>query len=153
MRYAHYIRVKVFSYEKDNEDDKLILEKLLSLIPFDIAKEKIKFGRTDTRGFNEKKIAIFEILLEKEKHTGKFLENLAKNLDIHQKNRILDQIESRLDDNLSFFLRFDKKDYMDGSRLVLTDSGNCFHIEVGVAAFPRKREAAIEAVKKIFNRN
>ncbi len=151
MKYAHYIRIKAFSYEKDNENEKAILEKLLSFIPFDINKEKIIANRADARGFNEKKIIIFEIVLEKEKHTGKFLENLVKNLDVHQKNKILDQIESRLDSNLSFFLRFDKNEYVGENRLVLTDSGNCFHAEINIAAFPRKMEAAIDVVRKIFS--
>ncbi|MEK6950024.1 MAG: RNA-binding domain-containing protein [Nanoarchaeota archaeon] len=151
MKIAHQIKITVFSYEKDNEDENLALEKLLQLIPFNIKDKKKAFHKTETQGFNEKKIIIFEIFLEKEKHTNKFLENLTGNLDAHQKNIILGQLESRLDDNLSFFLRFDKEEHIKNSRLVLTDSGNCFHIEIAIAAFPRRKKVAIGVVRRIFS--
>lgn len=151
MKLAHQIKVTVFSYEKHNEDENLALEKLMQLIPFDIKDEKIAFNKTGAQGFNEKKIIIFEVLLEKERHTNKFLENLIGKLDAHQKNIILDQLESRLDDNLSFFLRFDKEEYIKNNRLVLTDSGNCFHVDICIAAFPRKKEAAAEIMRKLFS--
>src|SRR3989338_5232590 len=151
MKIAHQIKITVFSYEKHNEDPNLALEKLLQLVPFNAKDEKISLNKTEAQGFNEKKIIIFEILLEKEKHTNKFLENLIGKLDIHQKNIILEQLESRLDDNLSFFLRFDKEEYIKNGRLALTDSGNCFHIEISIAAFPRRKEAAIGVARGIFS--
>ena len=151
MKIAHQIKITVFSYEKHNEDPNLALEKLLQLVPFNAKDEKISLNKTEAHGFNEKKIIIFEILLEKEKHTNKFLENLIGKLNIHQKNTILEQLESRLDDNLSFFLRFDKEEYIKNGRLALTDSGNCFHIEIGIAAFPRRKEAAIGVARGIFS--
>jgi len=67
MKLAHQIKIKVFSYEKNNEE---------------------------------------------EKHTSQFIENLVKNLDEGQKKLILEQMESRLDDNLHFLLRFDKSEYL-----------------------------------------
>ena len=79
-----------------------------------------------------------------------FLNNLVENLDEEQRKLILSQLESRLDDNLDFFLRFDKEEYLKNNKLKLTDSGNCFHIEMSIAAFPKKREIGMEIVKKIF---
>ena len=151
MKIAHQIKIKVFSYEKDDEYQNSALEKLLQLIPFNAKDEKIALNRTEAQGFNEKKITIFEIILEKERHTSKFLEKLINNLNEHQKNIILEQLENRLDEKLSFFLRFDKAEYIKNNRLVLTDSGNCFHIEISVAAFPRKRDVAIKSIKKLFS--
>ena len=125
MKLAHQIKTKVFSYEKHNEDDKLILDKFLQLFPFNLKDEKIELKKTNVLGINEKKITIFEITLTKEKHTIKFLENLMKNLDEEQKKLIFSQLESRLDDNLDFFLRFDKDEYLKNDKLKLADSGNC----------------------------
>ena len=150
MKLAHQIKIKVFSYEKNNEDDKIILDKLLQLFPFNLKDEKIELKKSNAAGFGEKNIAIFEVALEKEKHTNGFIENLVKNLDEEQKKLILEQVESRLDDNLSFFLRLDKSEYLKNNKLKLTDSGNCFHIMISVAAFPRKREIALNIVKGIF---
>ena len=81
------------------------------------------------------------------------MNNLTKNIDGEQKNLILEQIESRLDDNLDFFLRFDKKEYIENNMLRLTDSGNCIHIKISVAAFPKKREIGLNLVKSIFHSN
>lgn len=150
MKYAHYIKIKVFAYEKYNEDEKLILDKLLQLLPFEAEKEKVILDRTEARGFNERKIIIFEAILQKERHTGKFLESLKNKLNDHQRNILIEQIESRLDSDLSFFLRLDKEEYVKNDNLILTDSGNCFHIEINIAAFPRRMEAAAEIVKRVF---
>jgi RNA binding exosome subunit len=151
MKLAHQIKIKVFSYEKNNEDDKLILDKFLQLFPFDLKDEKIELNKTNTKGFEERKITIFEVKLTKEKHTKQFLENLIQNIDEEQKKLILAQLESRLDDNLDFFLRFDKSEYLKNDKLKLTDSGNCIHVEISVAAFPKKREIGLEIVKEVFS--
>ncbi len=150
MKLAHQIKAKVFSYEKFNEDDKLVLDKFLQLFPFNLKNEKIELKKTNALGLNEKEIAIFELTLTKEKHTSKFLENLMENLDEEQKKLIFSQLESRLDDNLDFFLRFDKNEYLKNNKLVLTDSGNCFHVMISVAAFPKKREIGLGIVKDVF---
>ncbi len=151
MKLAHQIKAKVFSYEKFNEDDKLILDKFLQLFPFNIKDEKIELKKTEIIGFNEKGITIFDVTLAKEKHTSKFLENLMENLDKEQKKLILSQLEQRLDDNIDFFLRFDKDEYIKNNKLVPTDSGNCFHIKTSIAAFPKKREIGLDIVKKILS--
>ena len=150
MKIAHQIKVKVFSYEKNNEDEKLVLDKFLQLFPFNLKDEKIELKNTNALGLNENKITIFEVALTKEKHTNLFLNNLIKNLDEEQKKFILSQLESRLDNNLDFFLRFDKTEYIQNNKLKLTDSGNCFHIKISVAAFPKKREIARKIISQIF---
>ena len=151
MKLAHQIKAKVFSYEKVNEDEKLILDKFLQLFPFDLKEQKIDLKKTQAFGFNEKKIAIFDVALTKEKHTKQFIENLIKNIDEEQRKLIASQLESRLDDNLDFFLRFDKDKYIKNNKLKLTDSGNCYHIKINIASFPKRREKAIEVLKELFS--
>jgi hypothetical protein len=153
MKLAHQIKAKVFSYEKNNDDDKLILDKFLQFFPFNLKDEKIKLKKINALGFNEKKITIFEVILAKEKHTSKFLENLLKNIDDEDKKVILSQVESRLDNNLDFFLRLDKEEYLKNNKLKLTDSGNCFHVMISVAAFPKKREIGLGIIRSIFTEN
>ncbi len=150
MKLAHQIKANVFSYEKNNEDDKLILDKFLHLFPFSLKDEKIELNKSNAAGFEDKNITIFEVTLEKEKHTSQFINNLIKNLSDEQKNLILEQLESRLDNELNFFLRFDKDEYLKNNKLVLTDSGNCFHIMISVAAFPRKMGIALSIIKSLF---
>lgn len=150
MKVAHQINIKVFSYEKFNDDNKLILDKFLKLFPYDLKDEKIELKKTEAFGFHDKKIIIFNIILSKDKHIKKFLENLMEKIEEEQKKLIQSQMESRLDDNLDFFLRFDKDEYLKNDKLILTDSGNCFHIRMSIAAFPKKRDIGLDIVKSIF---
>jgi len=150
MKLAHQIKAKVFSYEKNNEDEKLILDKFLQLFPFDLEEQKIELKKSNAIGLNEKKITIFRVTLTKERHTKQFLKNLIENIGEGQRKLILSQLESRLDDNLDFFLRFDKNEYIKNNKLRLTDSGNCFHVMISVAAFPKKREIGLNIAKEIF---
>ena len=143
-------QIKVFSYEKNSEDESLILEKFLKLFPFELKDYKIELKKSVAEGFKGKKITIYEVTLIKNKHIKIFIENLAGKVDEDQKKLILLQKESRLDDNLDFFLRFSKDEYLRNDKLILTDSGNCFHIKISVAAFPKKREIALEIVKGIL---
>ena len=148
MKYAHLIKLTVFSYENENID--LALASFLRFFPFDLEGNKVVLGKTNATGFNEKKITIFEVKLTKNNLINQFLQNLLENLDKHQKNTILNQIDSRLDKNLDFFLRFDKSSWVNEKKLILTDSGKCFHLKISIAAFPKKREIALNVINNLF---
>ncbi len=148
MKTAHLIKLTVFSHP--DEDIEEVQKRFLSFFPFNPEERKISLKKKNAVGFEDKKITILEISLEKQRHINEFLNNLTKNLDENQKNKILQQSESRLDQNLDFFLRFDKDELVKNNKLSLTDSGNCFHIKISIAAFPKKREIASNIIKKIF---
>ena len=147
MRLANNISVKVFV--KGNEDYDKLFSVFLSLFPYDLAEEKIEIEKANATGFNEKKIRILKVFLEKERHTKQFLVNLCEKLSKKSKELLLRQIETRLDENLKFFIRFDKEKLLNREYFI-TDSGNCFHISINIAAFPRKKEKAIEVLNKLF---
>jgi len=147
MKYAHNIELSVFAHEgKDLEKIKACLK---SLVPLDFEEEKLTIKDQNATGFKEKKIKIFSIKLEKEKHTKAFLESLLNRLTKEQKEMLLIQKESRLDEDLSFFIRFDKPSLLE-DQIEITDSGNCFHIKIHIAAFPAKRENALAVIDKLF---
>lgn len=148
MKYAHLIKLTVFSYENENID--LVLASFLRFFPFDLEDNKVVLGKANATGFNEKKITIFEVKLTKNNLINQFLQNSLENLDKHQKNTILNQIDSRLDKNLDFFLRFDKSSWVNEKKLILTDSGKCFHLKISIAAFPKKREIALNVINNLF---
>ena len=148
MKYAHLINLTVFSYE--NENNESILDSFLKFFPFNIEDNKVILKKTDAIGFNDTKIEVIEIILTKTNLINQFLKNLLDNLDKEQKNKILQQMESRLDKNLDLFLRFEKDTWINERKLVLTDSGKCFHLRISVAAFPKKREVALNVIKDLF---
>ena len=149
MKYAHLIKLRVFSYE--HEDNKSTLDAFLRFFPFNLEDNKAVLNKTNATGFNEKKIIIFEAKLTKSSLISQFLRNLLSNLDENQKNQILQQIDSRLDKNLDFFLRFDKNSWVNEKKLLLTDAGKCFHMMMSIAAFPKKREVALSVVRNLLS--
>jgi len=147
MKYAHHIELSVFAHE--GEDTDKIKQTLVSLVPLDFEEEKITVEEKNATGFKDKKIKILSIELEKEKHTNTFLEALLNRLTKEQKEHLMMQRESRLDDELCFFIRFDKPQLLQG-QTEITDSGNCFHIKIHIASFPAKRENAMQVIDKLF---
>jgi len=155
MHFSRFVKlvnnVKLSVFCKEGEDEELITKKLCEFVPFNLEEEKVGLGKSTAFGFGEKKIGILEIMLEKDRHMKKFIESLNSRLNEEQKALIRLQADSRLDERLNFFLRFDKEKLVNEGTLWLTDSGNCFHIRINIAAFPRSREAALKIVGWIFN--
>ncbi|HLC60823.1 MAG TPA: RNA-binding domain-containing protein [Candidatus Nanoarchaeia archaeon] len=150
MKYAHSIRLTVFSYE--NENSNALLESFLKFFPFNLEENKIELKKTEAKGANESIITIFEIILAKTNLINRFLDFILTILEKKQKELILTQIESRLDENLDFFMRFDKDEWINSNKLKLTDSGKCFHLKINVAAFPRKREIGLKIIRELFQK-
>jgi RNA binding exosome subunit len=139
--------VSVFA--REDEDAEKIKSALISLIPLDLEKEKIPVQQKTAKGFEEKKIIVYKIELEKTKHTNAFIKEFLDKLSDEQKEMLLDQAESRLDNHLHFFIRLDKTKLLDG-KYSITESGECFHIKLHIAAFPSKRAVALEAIEKLL---
>jgi RNA binding exosome subunit len=146
MKIAHTVRLSVFAYE--GEDSAKIASVMRSLLPFSLEKERLELKQTNATGFNERRIVVFELLLQKEKHTNAFLNSLKQRLSDDQKQLLLRQSESRLDSELSFFIRLDKDRLLNENRFWITDSGNCFHIRMSIAAYPSNREAALKVISQ-----
>ena len=144
MKRAHQIAVSVFV--QDGEDEAAIVAALRQLFPFGLAEEKIALERKTAAGFHDLPIVIYGALLTKEKHTSAFLDALIGRLDREQRQLIADEALLRVDDACSFFLRLDKAALLQG-KYGITNGGSCFHIKMSIAAFPKKKERAVEVVK------
>ena len=114
MKIAHSIKLNVFSYENENSD--IVLDSFLKLFPFNLGENKVTLKKTNAQGFSELKITIFEIVLTKTNLIKQFLDFILNNLGQEQKQTILNQAESRLDDDLDFFIRFDKDEWIKNKK-------------------------------------
>lgn len=148
MKLVHKAVLTVFS--KEDDDEEKIKAALAALVPFNLEEEKIQIKQQTASSFNERKIRIFKIELEKSRHTNEFIKQMLNRLTKEQKAMIARQAESRLDEHLDFFIRLDKTNLITYNKLFVTDSGDCFHIRLSIAAFPSKREKALEIIEKIF---
>ncbi|HSU73122.1 MAG TPA: RNA-binding domain-containing protein, partial [Candidatus Binatia bacterium] len=100
-------------------------------------------------GFNQRTLHIYSLTLMKDRHVNAFMDFLLGKLNNQQKHQLVNEAESRLDAELVFFIRIDKDLWADRV-FQLTDSGNCYHLKLSVAAFPRKREVALDIATKVF---
>lgn len=147
MKFAHNITITVFCKERCEAQS--INETLHFLIPLDFEKEKIKIEIQKADIIDQKTIDIYTVHLTKPSHTAKFLEHLKKSLGT-QINILKQQLDSRLDQGCNFFIRLDK-DALQKKIYAITDSGNCYHIRITIAAYPKDREAARKVALKMLN--
>jgi len=145
MRLAH--RITITAFEKPEETS--INESIQKLIPFNLEEQKIKLEIQKAKGFNEKIIKIYTITLLKESHIKEFLTEFIQRLTQEQKETILSQTETRLDEHYDFFIRIDKEAWKE-DKIWLTDTGNCYHIRISLAVYPKNKQKAIESIKKII---
>jgi RNA binding exosome subunit len=136
-------------FVREGEDFEEIKSALVDLVPLDLEKEKIPLQRKTANSFEDKKIVILKIELEKTRHTNALIKKLLTKLNKEQKELLLRQAESRLDNHLHFFIRLDK-DKLLNKEYEITDSGSCFHIKLHIAAFPSKREVGLGVIEKLL---
>lgn len=148
MLLAESISLRVFV--KIGENPQQIREMLLKLIPFDFEKEKIALKPKRTMGFNQEEITIFELKLKKKKHTSIFLDLLKNHLSSESKNQLIETLEKRLDDECNFFVRLNKSKLLYNDQYELTTEGDCFHIKIDIAVFPKRKDNAIKEIQEFF---
>lgn len=148
MKLANNINIRVFC--KKDEDVEKIKQGLLTITTLtfnELEKDKIKITKSEASGFDEK-ITIFELFLEKDRHINKTLENIKEKLTEKDKSALKTQ-ENRLDEHLDFYLRLLKPSILEDF-FELTDSGDCYHIKINVAAFPKNKEVVKQKINEIF---
>ncbi len=148
MRWIH--RAIITALAKPEEDADSIRQGIIALVPFNLEEAKIKLDVQNAESFEDRIIKIFTIILAKESHTNDFLQFLLDTLSDEQKNLLVSQAESRLDTEFDFFIRIDKDVWVQERKILLTDSGHCFHIKMSLATFPKKRETALSLINKLF---
>jgi len=140
----HNIHVSLFAKEEEPVD--LYRKKFILLFPFDVEKS---LQEKKAESENEPTINQFTVILEKQKMIKDFLSNLIGKLSEEQKNLIVAQAETRLNDEMQFFLRFDKVKFLS-DELWLVDHGECVHIRMTLACYPHSRENALKIVEELF---
>ena len=149
MRWIH--RATITALAKPEEDADAIRQGIIALVPFNLEEAKVKLDIQNAESFEDRIIKIFTIILTKESHTNDFLQFLLDNLSEEQKKLLIAQAESRLDKEFDFFIRIEKDVWVRERKILLTDSGHCFHIKLSLATFPKKRETALALINRLFS--
>jgi len=150
MKYANKIVLRVFSNPKDDEIAiRTGLFFLSSYTKGELESEKLKVDEIKAKGFNEKTIEILTLELIKDRHCNHFLKFLNENLTNEQRQTLIEQTD-RLDDNIDFFIRFEKESLFR-KEFKIIESGDCFHVRISLAVFPKNKMSSHKLVKEIFS--
>lgn len=156
MKYCHTITLTVFVKEEhiiENPDiNNIVLSKIKEMLPIDWEKGNPEYKQTKAEGLSGNAIIIHELEMHKEKETNAFIKHLLSKLSKDQKDSLRLEKESRLDENDDFYIRLEGTKLLQGT-YEFTTTGNCFHIKMNIAAFPKKRENAMKVIDEMFSKS
>lgn len=132
----HNIKFRAFVYEDESADE--ISQAILNILP------EAEIEAEDAEGMLEDKIIILSGTVSKKRYTKTFFNTLIEWTDLDKLN---DDLERKIDEKGNWFLRFDKKDALDEKWTIL-DSGDSIHLKIKIAAYPAKKEIAVEKIRE-----
>ncbi len=132
----HNIKFRAFVYEDESVDE--ISQAILNLLP------EAEIESEEAEGLLEDKIIILSGMVSKKRYTKTFFNKLLESVDLEKLNNDLEQ---KIDEKGNWFLRFDKTDALD-EKLTILDKGDSIHLRVKIAAFPAKKQIAVDKVRE-----
>ncbi|WP_432644935.1 RNA-binding protein [Methanobrevibacter sp.] len=132
----HNIKFRAFVYENESIDE--ISQAILNLLP------EAEIEVEEAEGLLEDKILILTGVVSKKRYTKAFFNKLLESVDL---NKLNDDLESKMDEKGNWFLRFDKTDALD-EKLTILDKGDSIHLKIKIAAFPAKKQIAVDKVRE-----
>ena len=134
----HNIRFRVIDSQDESVEE--LTQGLLNILP------NAEIETEEAEGILENKITILSGLVSKKKYTKEFF-NALKDLDTEILEKLILDLDKKVDEHGNLFLRFSKKDAIDEKWTIL-DSGDCIHLKIKIAAYPAKKEIAISKIKE-----
>ncbi|MFC7042734.1 RNA-binding protein [Halonotius sp. GCM10025705] len=125
----HYIDLRTFCYA--TEDEKRVEEALRHFLP-----EEFEIDRVENTGHHGDRIVVLSARVETADGMRVVLDRLAA---LDSIDRVLEELDERVDDNCSFFLRIDKQAAFNG----LVRLGEGITLRAKVEAYPAKHEKAV----------
>ena len=125
----HYIDLRTFCYA--TEDEKRVEDALRHFLP-----EEFELDRVTNTGHHGDRIVVLSARVENADGMRVVLDQLAA---LDSIDRVLEELDDRVDDNCSFFLRLDKQAAFNG----LVRLGEGITLRAKVEAYPAKHEKAV----------
>ena len=132
----HNIKFRAFVYEHESIDE--ISQAILNILP------EAEIEAEEAEGLLEDKIIILSGTVSKKRYTKTFFNTLLEWTDLDKLN---EDLERKIDEKGNWFLRFDKEDAFD-EIWTIKDSGDSIHLKVKIAAFPAKKQIAVDKVRE-----
>lgn len=145
MKIAHNTEITVFVKSYENAEQ--LTEALKALVPLTLeAEEAYPLYITNVEAFEGSTTQILKVILSKQGHLKEYLLWLLGQLKEEQKKLLLEQLGTRLDEDCNFYMRFHKDKWLEEKRLWLVDHGNCFHMKITIAAYPKNKVSAAKVI-------
>ncbi len=141
MKQFHNVEVSMFV--RQNEDLSELMLLFEQVFPFPV-KELLKTEKVS--GFEQEIITVVKVKIMQHAKILEFLLHLFQGMTEDQFRLIRTQVESRLDDDGYFYIRISKNGVKFGKHK-LTETGDCIHIKILTAAFPKNRENAMKVIQ------
>jgi hypothetical protein len=130
----HYIDLRAFCYA--TEDDKRVEQALRTYLP-----DEFEIQRAQSEGHHGDRILVLSARVENADEMRRVLSKVAELPDVDD---LLDELDERVDDNCSLFLRLDKQAAYRGEAAL----GEGITFRAKVEAYPAKKEAAVENARE-----
>ena len=135
----HYIDLRTFCYA--TEDEKRVEEAIRAFLP-----EEFDLDRMENTGHHGDRIVVLSARVETADGMRHVLDRLA---ELDAIDRVMAELDERVDDNCSFFMRLDKQAaFQDEIRL-----GDGITLRAKVEAYPAKHEAAVENAREALEQS
>ncbi|GAB6878516.1 RNA-binding protein [Halorubrum gandharaense] len=134
----HYVDLRTFCYA--TEDEKRVTEALRTFLP-----EDTEIERAESVGHHGDRIVVLSARVERADEMRHVLDRLA---DLDELDRVLGELDERVDDNCALFLRLDKQAAFRGDVRL----GPGITLRSKVEAYPAKHEAAVENARETLER-
>ncbi len=133
----------VSTFAHATEAEKRVLDALKIMLP-----EEVEVRRSRLKGHHGNPIVSFEAQIGR-KETQEIWRRILAKLCGGEFEKIAMVVPDRIDKACHLHLRFDKQLAYVGE-LVLTEGGDIIHLRLKVAAYPAKREVAVDLVAKFL---
>jgi len=142
---AHHIRVSTFAHA--TEDPEKVLEAMGIFFPEDVPSEDIEFEILETEGYFGNPIKVINAELKRSKSVKKMLEHLKEILNEEDKEYLLENLEEKVDETGTFFIRFNKQKAYLGE-VAVGEGEDVIQVKIKVKAFPMKKETVVKTIKE-----
>jgi len=149
MKLFHSISVSVFI--KEEEDYEIIKGKFLGLFSFDLKDSKVALSEKNVSILNDRSMVILEVRLARNGQINDLIEFVKSKLSDKDKQMLVQQLDSRVDEELNFFFRLSKPKLTESGKYVVVDDGDCYHFKCHIATYPQNREKGKELVKDFLS--
>lgn len=136
----HNISYRTFVYGTENEEK--VRKAVKTLFPNSSPQKEY------TKGYYKNPVLILHDKIEKKNDIKDFIQTL-KDTPLYSIDKILNDLDRKMDDKGNLFLRFDKqRAYLDEVKIV--EHGDSIHVKIKIASHPSRKEPALKLARKLW---